>query len=415
MAITDEPVAADTATQPQPLGLFDGPAGLVLVGPGEGRDELLAELAAGRVPERWPAVAGPLRAALDGDTDGALDLLGDGPVDAVNRFVLGPTEEHLAEAERVVDGEPGLEVVVAAAAYASGLRDDPPSPDGAEREYAVLALTVRAARALEFKDPTSALRLLQAAVPPASAAGPVLQARVLGMLADQEGRRQVAVGSTAAIDHYAEAIGLLEGTDHDELRAGFHLERAVLLHQLADGGRHHLVEAIRGYQSALLVMSEERDPERFALANMNIGIAILALPMTQASDQVKLGVAVQSLRAALRVYRPETHPYEWSSCQMNLANALQYLPSTHREENLQEAVELYEEVLGVRSAASDPAGYARVLANQANALAHLAVFDHAEAKYGEARRLFAAAGDDDAVEVVDRQLAEIATTREAAR
>jgi tetratricopeptide (TPR) repeat protein len=89
---------------------------------------------------------------------------------------------------------------------------------------------------------------------------------------------------------------------------------------------------------------------------------------------------------------------------MNLANALQYLPSKHREENLQEAVELLEEVLAVRSSRSDPMGYARVLANQANALAHLAVFDHAVTKYAEARDLFERVGDRDSVAVVDRQL-----------
>jgi hypothetical protein len=50
---------------------------------------------------------------------------------------------------------------------------------------------------------------------------------------------------------------------------------------------------------------------------MNVGIAILAMPMSQASDQVRLGVAVQSLRAALEVYRPDGHPWQWSSCQMN--------------------------------------------------------------------------------------------------
>lgn len=410
MTITEGPPAA--ALAPQPLGVFDGPAGLVLVERGDGTDELLGALAAGRIPTSWPAGAAALAAALAEDTDRAVGLLGDGPVDAVNRLVLVPTEEHLVAAEAAASGDLSLGVVVAAAAYAGGLRDDPPQAEGVEREFAVLALTVRAARALEFKDPTGAIKLLRAAVPHAEVAGPVLHARVLGMLADQESRRQVRVGAEAAIELYAEAIGLLEGTDHDELRASFHLERAVVLHQLTDGQRHHLVEAIRGYQSALLVIDEVGDPDRYALANMNIGIAILALPMTQASDQVKLGVAVQSLRAALRVYRPETHPFEWSSCQMNLANALQYLPSTHREENLQEAVELYEEVLGVRSSLSDPIGYARVVANQANALAHLGVFEHAEAKYVEARRLFDAGGDAEGVEVVDRQLAEIALCTE---
>jgi bifunctional N-acetylglucosamine-1-phosphate-uridyltransferase/glucosamine-1-phosphate-acetyltransferase GlmU-like protein len=110
------------------------------------------------------------------------------------------------------------------------------------------------------------------------------------------------------------------------------------------------------------------------------------------------------------VYRPETHAYEWSSSQVNLANALQYLPK-HREEILQEAVELNEEVLAFRSPRSDPLGYGRVLTSQANALAHLAVFEHAEAKYREARELFVRAGDVDAVDVIDRQLVQIEEQR----
>ena len=148
---------------------------------------------------------------------------------------------------------------------------------------------------------------------------------------------------------------------------------------------------------------------------MNVAIATLAMPMSQASDQVRIGVAVQSLRAALRVFRPETHPHEWSSSQMNLANALQYLPSSHREDNLREAVELLEEVLARRSPRSDPMGYARALANQANALAHLGAFDDADEKYRTARELFAQSGDDDAVGVVDRQLAQIDEQRAGAR
>jgi tetratricopeptide (TPR) repeat protein len=173
--------------------------------------------------------------------------------------------------------------------------------------------------------------------------------------------------------------------------------------------------AVRSYQSALIHLTERDDPERFATANMHIGIAFLAIPMSEASDQVRLGVAVQSLRAALRVYSPATHPWEWSSTKMNLANALQYLPSTHREQNLVEAVEMYDDILLHRSKASDPAGYGRVRANQANALAHLGRFDEAVEGYGEAKALFATAGEHDMAEVIDAQLAEIAATRKAAR
>ncbi|MHB8244169.1 MAG: hypothetical protein ACYDGN_02280 [Acidimicrobiales bacterium] len=403
MTIADDPCS--TLLRPQPLGLFDGPAGLLLIGSGDGAEDLLHSLSRGAVPSAWPVVAHGFAAATAGDTDAALARLGDDRESTVDRLVLAPTAGTLDAATAAAAGDPSLRVVVDAAAYASGLCDTPPSPEGVDGEFLVLALTVRAARALEFKDSGGALRLLREAIPHAATVGPALHARVLGMLAEHVHHSQGA--SEAALDLYDEAIALLEPTGLAELRAGMHLERGLIAHQLADGQRHRLVEAVRSYQSALMVLGEEHHREAFALANMNVAVATLAMPMTQASDQVRLGVAVQSLRAALRVYRPDSHPYEWSSSQMNLANALQYLPSKHREQNLQEAVGLYEEVLGFRSQRSDPGGYARVLANQANALAHLAVFDHAAAKYREARELFEGIGDGEAVEVIDRQLEQI--------
>ena len=404
--------SASTLVRPQPIGLFDGPAGLLLVPVAEGAADLVRSLATGSVPaspDAWPDAARVVERTLADDVDGATDSLGDDRESVIDRLVLAPTPAHLADARAAAGDDANLQALVAATAYASGLSDDPPAVDGVDREFAVLALTVRAARALEFKDPRGALRSLEEALPHAREVGPVLTARVLGSIAEHLHHHRGA--NDDVLVHYDEAIRLLAGTDHRELQAGFHLERGLVAHQLSDTQRHRLVEAVRSYQSALIVLDEEHHPDRFALANMNIAIAILAMPMTQASDQVRLGVAVQSLRAALRVYRPQTHPWEWSSSQMNLANALQYLPSKHREENLQESVELYEEVLAHRSPRSDPAGYARVLANQANALAHLAVFDHAIVKYREARDLFGTTGDADAIDVIDRQLAEIDGTR----
>lgn len=410
MIVTE--AASDALTRPQPLGLFDGPAGLLVVAPGPGTAELLDDLAAGRAPAAWPSQAAALEAAAAGDVDAALVSLGSDGIDVINRFVLAPSASSLAAAETAAAGDPRLAVVVATGAYASGLSDVPPRADGVDGEFAALALVVRAARALEFKDSRAALRELRAAVDRAGDVGPALHARVLGMLAEHANTAQ---RSDEALEHYDRALALLEGTDLVELRAGMHLQRGLIAHQHADGAPHRLTEAIRSYQAALRAFSEPTHPEQFALANMNIAIAILTRATSGAADQVRLSLAVQSLRAALRVYRPDTHAYEWSACQMNLANALQYLPSTHREDNLAEAVDLIEEVLEVRSPRSDPLGYARALANQANALAHLGIFDHAEAKYLVARDLFGQAGDGDAVDVVNRQLMAITDQREAHR
>ena len=84
----------------------------------------------------------------------------------------------------------------------------------------------------------------------------------------------------------------------------------------------------------------------------------------------------------------EEHPDMWASVSMNLANALQYAPSSHPQENLIQAVEIYEDVLQVRSRAKDPVAYALVLLNQANALAHLGIFKPALEKLAESYKLF---------------------------
>ena len=92
---------------------------------------------------------------------------------------------------------------------------------------------------------------------------------------------------------------------------------------------------------------------------------------------------------------------------LNMANALQYLPSSHPQENLIEAVNAYEELLAVRNKALDPVGHARLLANQANALAHLGMFAPAIEKLTEARKLLSWHGEDDAAAAILEQVERI--------
>ena len=171
--------------------------------------------------------------------------------------------------------------------------------------------------------------------------------------------------------------------------------------------------AIPHYHSALQLIRCEDAPVLWASAHADLAIAYLTMPMVEASSQLRLGIAAQSLRQALTVFTREDHPQRWASVQLNLANSLVYQPSRHRQENLVEAVEIYEAVLATRDRDSDPQGRARVLANQGNVLALLGVFDQAKAKLYEARFLFEEAGDTDSVRSVRGVLDEI--SREGAR
>jgi len=81
------PTAAGTLQRPQPIGIFDGPAGLLLIA--DDGDGLLAGLAGGELPAEWPASAAVLPAVLADDVPGPRPA-GRGPLDAVNRLVLAP-------------------------------------------------------------------------------------------------------------------------------------------------------------------------------------------------------------------------------------------------------------------------------------------------------------------------------------
>jgi tetratricopeptide (TPR) repeat protein len=167
-------------------------------------------------------------------------------------------------------------------------------------------------------------------------------------------------------------------------------------------------QAIDHYHQAMALVNAQTAPETFAIANANLGLAYLMMPMNEASDQLRVGVAVQSMREALNHFTPESHPERWSSTQLNLANALVYMPSKHQAENIAEAVDLYEDVLSHRDRHDDPGGRARVLANQGNALAHLGLFEDAKARLHESRSIFEELEEDEAVRSVRGILDEIA-------
>jgi len=76
----------------------------------------------------------------------------------------------------------------------------------------------------------------------------------------------------------------------------------------------------------------------------------------------------------------------------------------HQEENLDEAVQLYEELLQYRTRESDPIGFARILANQGNALGHLGVFGDAADRLRTAQAIFAESGDTEAVATMQELL-----------
>ncbi len=397
---------------PQPLGIFPPPAHQLLLPrlPDSQADQAArARLMQGRLPEAWPSPWRFFALALDGQAEAAQALLAqdDAPVARYNRFLLAPSLETYAALASTLTGE--LRELLDAAAYTYSLLDAPPAAHAAQEERRAFLRMVQAAHALEREDFQGAVALLEEAVTDARPSSPLLVGQLLAALADA--RLAWQGPDPRAMLHYREALSLIPEDALPQIRAEIALNLGILYQEMANGQRGPLLEAAKCYQTALLTLSREEQPELYALAHNNLALAYLAMPLTTASDQLRVAIAVQSLREALKVYDRESHPEQWASAQLNLANALQHLPSAHPRENLAQAVELYEELLAVRDPAQDPLGYARLLANQGNALAHLGIFVHAAPKLEEALALFQRHGELDAAAAVQETLADIRLQR----
>jgi tetratricopeptide (TPR) repeat protein len=375
--------------RPQPVGIFAPPVSFLLLPDRPDRsgiEMLMAGNSQAPLQGEWRFY----RLALQGRVDVAAELLAvdPTPIGQYNRFVLQPSRESYATLRAALPT--GIEPILDAVAYASGLTDSAPGREaceaaGLDGELLAMVQPVRGSCEIEMEHPEAACALLQDAIEQVRAVSPLFAAQLLYQLAMLEGETE----PQQALMRLREAIRLAGDSPLEGLRSELWLHTGVLLQERANGRRELLTEAVKAYQEAIRTgLSLESNADAYALAHNNLALAYLAMPMRESSDQLRMGIAVQSLREALKVYRRETHPDKWSAAQLNLANALQYLPTSHPEENLMQAVELYEEVLAVRNRANDPVGYGRLLANQANALAHLGLFAPALEKISEAHKLF---------------------------
>lgn len=397
------------AVRPQPLGAFPLPLGYLLIPASPATEAARLAMLAGQIPE-WPAELRAHELALAGDRDGALGALpGSDPVSRYNRFVMDPDGDDADELRSLL-GEFG--VLVDVVLFAVGRTDTAPELGGATAELAAVVLSTQAGAALDTGDAAAAVAALDRGAEAAAGVFEPLRGVLLGASA-----AIVADTDTAdAASRFERGLRALEGAEGLRLaRAEMHLTLAGLLHEQSDDRPDLLARAVPHYHSALQLVLREEAPLLWASAHANLATAYLTMPMTEASSQLRLGVAAQSLRSALKVYTPEEYPEQWASVQLNLANSLVYTPSSHQLDNLVEAIELYEAVLQARDRDTDPLGRARVLANQGNVFAHLGDFDQAKAKLYDARFLFEELGDHDSVRTVRGVLDEVARQQALAR
>ena len=399
-----------TTTTVQPIGAFAFPTGLLLISDELSNPEVdraRAGLIDGRLPDAWPPELRGHELAHADDLAGAAAFFAKAATDdvtaAFNHYVLAPDGVDTAALRSRLPEQ--LQPLVDAVRYMLGDLDHLGDASSSAVEVTALLDSVRATELLSNGDPRAAAAMLHECSEAVAEVAPPLSAMLLGnagtILAEH------GLDLDVALDDLRVACLGLNGTDLPVARAELHLQLGLLIHAAAAAGRMPLKDAVDEYYTALQLVDRQLAPYVWAGAHMNLGTAYLTMPMVEASDQLRSGIAMQSLRAALEVFTVEDHPAEWASATLNLANALVYTPSTHQGDNIVEAVERYEEVLATRDRATDPLGRARILANLGNALAHLGIFDHAKSRLYEARFLFEEALDHDSAMMVRSILDEI--------
>ncbi len=375
-------------SRPQPVGILPIPAGLLVL-PGPLDSQRLAQCMDEESPsELLPTSWSFYHHARREEWSSALEQLNslDDPIASYNRFVLSPTVDDLHVLRASLDGD--LRKLTDIAAYAFGLADEAPCAEDLDGELLALALMTQAAAEIERGSSSSAIALLEQAVSAGRTVSPLFAVQLLAQLASLY-RAQPEPGPSRALACYKGAIALLGETHMPELRCDLWMQLGVMCQESAEGRPDRMTEAIGAYREVLRSgLIPEQHRELFALAHNNLGLLYVSMPMSESGNQLRLAIAVQSFREGLRICDREAHPDLWASIQLNLANALQYMPSSHPEENLVQAVDLYEELITDHKKAFDPIGYGRLLSNQANALAHLGIFSPALEKLQEARKLF---------------------------
>lgn len=395
--------------RPQPLGVFAGPQGALLL-PFVDDADALAQVLHGELqaelPEPWQFYALAI-----GDDAAALARIrdSDAPEHHLNRFILQPSLEHYhtLQTELIGEGQELLEAI----AYQLDYRQTPPEPQHATQEIRAYLLATQAHHLLAQQAIPEGLALLEQAAELVESISPAFAARLFGEWAGVE-------SMTGALSHkgmryFEKALELFQQTAFHDAEAELWLQYGMACQSCAAGQRGWLLKAVNAYQMSLRTVSRTHLPESYGLAQMNMALCYLNMPMNQEADKLRPAIAVQALREALQVFDKAQQPELWASATLNLANALQHAKTSHPEDNLWEAVALYQDVLEVRDADCEPLGYARVLANQGNALAHLGAFSRAVPRLEEARAIFSQQQDDDAAASISEILEDIAERKPA--
>lgn len=394
--------------RPQSLGIYHKPINALILPEVAGVEVVQTQMLRGQFPQTVPDGLQFLVLAYNGDIGAAAYSLSNdqSPEACYNRFVLIATPKKYEQLKHELSGD--LALLLETVAYTLGYRAEPPKPKDAQNELLAFMLMAHVTYYLEQYDFTAAIACLEEAIAVARPVSPLLAARLIAKLAQIKNSRGL---NPVVIHHYQEAIGLLETSDLITTRGELWLNLGLTYQDIAEGQPGPLLEAVRCYQEALRVFSRDGHPEAYALAQNNLAAACLSMPFQKVDGLLNLWMIVQSLREALKIYKRDSHLDRWTTTQLNLAEALQHLPSSPAQENLIQAVKIYEELLSSQAWQREPLAYARLLADYGTALARLGVDIRAGKILQRAIAIFEEHGDDRAARVIAGRFVGIQNSR----
>ena|SRR5690554_3183993 len=309
----------------------------------------------------------------------------------------------------MLDGD--LLLLLDAVAWRFNIRQEPPlNAENTTEEIRAFILATLAYEAIQQDNWIKGIQLLNEAAETVEIISPIFSARLLSEVAAM--KQSLGMIDEKLIDLYKKILSIIEDTPFEEMRAELIFQLGTAYQELAEDKKTYYLETIKCYQEAIKTYRKDQYPEAYATIHMNLALTYLGMPPNPHNQHLKNAIAIQSLREALKYLDQEKNKDLWCSATINLANALQYAKSSHIEDNLWEAVALYEDVLKVRKKENDPHGYARLIANQGTALSHLGAFSSAVPKLQEAKQIFEEVEDKESGQVVEDLLNEIKMKQE---
>jgi tetratricopeptide (TPR) repeat protein len=123
--------------------------------------------------------------------------------------------------------------------------------------------------------------------------------------------------------------------------------------------------AIECYQQALQVRTQAALPQDWAMTQNNLGIAYQERILGDRAENLEL--AIECYHQALQVRTQSAFPREWANTQNNLGTAYEERILGDRAENLEQAIECYQQALQVYTQSALPQDWATTQNNLGNA------------------------------------------------